>query len=50
MSLRINWMEKEINIQMEANEEGNLYGNLGQKIRDRLINDFSIDIDCVILF
>ena len=37
---------KEINIQMEANEEGNLYGNLGpRQIRDRLINDFSIDIE-----
>ena len=37
---------KEINIQMEANEEGNLYGNLGpRQIRDRLISDFSIDIE-----
>ena len=37
---------KEINIQMEANEDGNLYGNLGpRQIRDRLINDFSIDIE-----
>ena len=37
---------KEINIQMEANEDGNLYGNLGpRQIRDRMINDFSIDID-----
>ena len=37
---------KEISIQMEANEEGNLYGNLGpRQIRDRLINDFSIDIE-----
>ena len=36
---------KEINIQMEANEDGNLYGNLGpRQIRDRLVNDFSIDI------
>ena len=38
--------DKEINIQMEANEDGNLYGNLGpRQIRDRLINDFSIDIE-----
>ena len=38
--------DKEINIQMEANEDGNLYGNLGPKqIRDKLINDFSIDIE-----
>ena len=37
---------KEINIQMEANEDGNLYGNLSpRQIRDRLINDFSIDIE-----
>ena len=37
---------KEINIQMEANEDGNLYGNLGpRQIRDKLINDFSIDIE-----
>ena len=37
---------KEINIQMEANEDGNLYGNLGpRQIRDSLINDFSIDIE-----
>jgi large subunit ribosomal protein L9 len=37
---------KEINIQMEANEDGNLYGNLGpRQIRDRLINDFSIDFE-----
>ena len=37
---------KEINIQMEANEDGNLYGNLGpRQIRDRLINDFSVDIE-----
>ena len=37
---------KEINIQMEANEDGNLYGNLGpRQIHDRLINDFSIDIE-----
>ena len=37
---------KEINIQMEANEDGNLYGNLGpRQIRERLINDFSIDIE-----
>ena len=37
---------KEINIQMEANEDGNLYGNLGpRQIRDRLVNDFSIDIE-----
>ena len=37
---------KEIDIQMEANEDGNLYGNLGpRQIRDRLINDFSIDIE-----
>ena len=36
---------KEINIQMEANEDGNLYGNLSpRQIRDSLINDFSIDI------
>ena len=37
---------KEIKIQMEANEDGNLYGNLGpRQIRDKLINDFSIDIE-----
>ena len=37
---------KEINIQMEANEDGNLYGNLGPKqIRDKLINDFSVDFE-----
>jgi len=37
---------KEISIQMEANEDGNLYGNLGpRQIRDRLINDFYIDIE-----
>ena len=37
---------KEIYIQMEANEDGNLYGNLGpRQIRDKLINDFSIDIE-----
>ena len=37
---------KEINIQMEANEDGNLYGNLGpRQIRDSLINGFSIDIE-----
>ena len=37
---------KEIIIQMEANEDGNLYGNLGpRQIRDKLINDFSIDIE-----
>ena len=37
---------KEINIQMEANEDGNLYGNLGpRQIHDKLISDFSIDIE-----
>ena len=37
---------KEISIQMEANEDSNLYGNLGpRQIRDRLIKDFSIDIE-----
>ena len=37
---------KEIIIQMEANEDGNLYGNLGpRQIRDKLISDFSIDIE-----
>ena len=37
---------KEISVQMEANEDGNLYGSLGpRQIRDRMINDFSIDID-----
>ena len=37
---------KEIIIQMEANEDGNLYGNLGpRQIHDRLISDFSIDIE-----
>ena len=37
---------KEIIIQMEANEDGNLYGNLGpRQIRDKLTNDFSIDIE-----
>ena len=37
---------KEINIQMEANEDGNLYGNLGpRQICDKLINDFSIDFE-----
>ena len=37
---------KEIIIQMEANEDGNLYGNLGpRQIRDKLINDFSIDFE-----
>ena len=37
---------KEIIIQMEANEDGNLYGNLGpRQIHDKLISDFSIDIE-----
>ena len=37
---------KEIIIQMEANEDGNLYGNLGpRQIRDKLISDFSIDVE-----
>ncbi len=37
---------KEINIQMEANEDGNLYGNLSpRQIRNKLIDDFSIDIE-----
>ena len=37
---------KEISVQMEANEDGNLYGSLGpRQIRDRMMNDFSIDID-----
>lgn len=37
---------KEINIQMEANEDGNLYGNLSpRQIHDKLINDFSIDFE-----
>ena len=37
---------KEIIISMEANEDGNLYGNLGpRQIHDRLISDFSIDIE-----
>ena len=42
---------KEINIQMEANEDGNLYGNLGpRQICDKLINDFSIDLTNDLLF
>ena len=37
---------KEIIIQMEANEDGNLYGNLGpRQIHEKLISDFSIDIE-----
>ena len=31
---------------MEANEDGNLYGNLSpRQIRNKLIDDFSIDIE-----
>ena len=37
---------KNMTIQMEANEDGNLYGNLGpRQIHDKLISDFSIDIE-----
>ena len=37
---------KEIKIQMEANEDGKLYGNPGpRQICDKLINDFSIDFE-----
>ena len=37
---------KDIIIQMEANEDGNLYGNVGPKqITDNLKKDYSIDLD-----
>ena len=37
---------KEIIIEMEANEDGNLYGNLGpRQIHDKLVSDFSVDIE-----
>ena len=37
---------KDIIIQMEANEDGNLYGNVGPKqITDNLKKDHSIDLD-----
>lgn len=37
---------KEITIQMEANEEGNLYGNVGpRQISEKLKEEYSIDFD-----
>tara|TARA_A100001035_G_C27574670_1_gene404743 strand:- start:185 stop:631 length:447 start_codon:yes stop_codon:yes gene_type:complete len=42
--------EKEISINLEANEEGNLYGNIGQKIIAESINNkfsTSLTSDCI---
>ena len=43
---------KKISIEIEANEDGNLYGNIGQKtVADKISSDFSVNLpsDSIVL-